>query len=109
MVSPMVSPMVTFFTSYDYWEVHLVNNERGPCGKCQYYIGVGVLTGEWLQGMFPWLKIVDDDEIKCNIHPNCQCFLKRVLLPYDKPTITDPEAVVTQSRQLLVDYNLGEY
>jgi hypothetical protein len=59
--------------------------------------------------MFPWLKIVDDNEIKCNIHPNCQCYLKRVLLPYDKPTVADPEAVVAESKQLLADYNLGRY
>ena len=104
--------MVAFFTSYDYWELHPVNNQRGPCGKCQYYAGVGVLTGDLLQGMFPYLKVVDDNEIKCNIHPHCQCFLKRVLLvllPYDKPVIPNPQSVLAQSVLLLTDYRSGRY
>ena len=104
-----ISPMVTFFTSYDYWALHLVNAKTGPCGKCQYYSGVGVLTGDLLQGMFPYLKVVDDNTIKCDIHPNCKCYLTRVLLPYDNPVAPDLEVVLAQSHQLLEDYVAGSY
>ena len=105
----MVSSMVTFFTSYDYWRFNLISTVTKPCGKCQYYTGVGVLTGDLLQGMFPYLKVVDDDEIKCNIHPNCRCFLSRVLLAYNSAAILVPEAVLAQSMLLLTDYRLRRF
>ena len=95
-----ISPMRSFFTIYDYWRFNLVNNTTRPCGKCQYYGGVGVLTGDLLRGMFPCLQIVSDEEIECNVHPNCRCFLNRVLLAYDCAVLV-PEAVLTRNRLLL--------
>jgi len=35
--------------------------------------------GDRLRGLFPYLEIMDYGTIRANVHPNCRCYLVRLL------------------------------
>ena len=69
---------VTFFTKQDQWQYIAVMDDR-TCGPC---LTLELLTfvGNDLVHLFPYLDVVDTDTILAYIHPNCRCYLRRVIM-----------------------------
>ena len=55
------------------FETHNPNS----CQRCLYYEGKGTFTSDTLDTVFPDLTTIDEDTIKVNLHPNCDCMLHR--------------------------------
>ena len=76
----------TFFSKLDRWLYHEVTDGR-LCQVCRFNATqqpAGGFPGDWIRINFPYLEIVDSDEIEVNAHPNCRCVMKRVIdLPED--------------------------
>jgi len=68
----------TFFSENDLWEYDAVA-DTVVCEECRYYEEIGTFNGDLLRTFFPYMEIVDSDEIEVNVHPNCRCVLKRVI------------------------------
>lgn len=47
------------------------------CNRCSYYEGVSVFRGDSLKTLFPDHTMIDEDTIRVNLHPNCECKLRR--------------------------------
>jgi hypothetical protein len=61
-------------------------NKPNSCERCLYYEGKGTFTGDMLDTFFPDLTIIDEDTIKANLHPNCDCELHRSKEPMREKT-----------------------
>jgi hypothetical protein len=71
---------VTFFSEKDQWIFNAVSDIR-VCELCLSFEDIGIFSGDLLRTFFPYLEIVDVDEIEANVHPNCRCMLKRIINP----------------------------
>ena len=69
---------ITFFSRLDTWRYVAVLDGR-TCEVCRQYEGHEEFTGAMLRSLFPFLEIVDVDMITVNAHPNCRCYLERVI------------------------------
>jgi len=71
----------TFFSKLDRWLYYAVSDTK-VCDLCRFFEEqqpADGYPGDWLRGNFPYLEILDVDEIAANVHPNCRCALKRVI------------------------------
>lgn len=71
-------PRATFFSEHDVWLFVEVMDER-TCPLCRRYAEHGDFHGNHLRLNFPRLKIEDVNTISANVHPNCRCYLNRLL------------------------------
>jgi len=80
----------TFFSVLDRWLYYAVSDTK-VCPTCMFFENqqpAGGYSGDWLRGNFPYLEILDVDEIAANVHPNCRCVLKRIInLPEEKEPV----------------------
>jgi len=93
-------PGVTFFSGKDIW-LYDPREDTITCQQCLAYAdmasSMGGLNGNFIRALFPYLVILDEDEIGGPgeggdglVHPNCRCRLHRF--------IGDPEdSVAAQS------------
>jgi hypothetical protein len=68
----------SFFGEYDLWLYIAVYDER-LCEKCWGYAKTSVFRGTELVRTFKYLEIHDADLIYVNVHPNCRCYLLRII------------------------------
>lgn len=66
----------TMFGPNVFWQFE--THKPNSCERCLYYEGKGTFPGDTLNTLFPDLTIIDEDTIKVNLHPNCDCMLQRV-------------------------------
>ena len=66
----------TFFGMDDRW-LYLKSGNPHLCEDCLGYDGE-VFYGDSLRGEFPYLRIIDENTINPNVHPNYECLLIRV-------------------------------
>lgn len=76
-IPPELRGKITFFSDYDLWEYHAVFDER-LCDACSILADVGFFLGIHLRKYFPYLEIMDENRINCEVHPNCRCWLSRL-------------------------------
>lgn len=69
---------LTFFADTDVWIYHEVSDDR-LCDTCRKLARVGYFMGDHLRILFPYLFISDADTIYCFVHPNCRCYLSRLI------------------------------
>ena len=69
---------ITFFSVMDVWR-YVAVLDGVTCEVCRQYEGFEEFTGAMLRSLFPFLEIVDTDLIMVNAHPNCRCYLERVM------------------------------
>jgi hypothetical protein len=58
-----------------------------PCEKCASYASQTFNLGETI-AEFPNLNIIRDDFMKPEVHPNCRCQLKKIVIPNLDPDPT---------------------
>ena len=71
-------PNTTFFSILDRWQYSAISDTK-VCLLCRQYEDIGEFSGNILRGLFPYLEIVSVDLIYPNVHPNCRCYLERVI------------------------------
>ena len=69
---------ITFFADTDVWIYHEVSDDR-LCDTCRKLAQVGYFMGDHLRIIFPYLFIQDENTIYCMVHPNCRCYLTRLI------------------------------
>lgn len=69
---------VTFFSRLDEWQ-YVGMTDGVICEACRGYEESGTFTGTMLRSLFPFLEILDIDTIAVNAHPNCRCYLERIV------------------------------
>lgn len=73
--------IVTYFSEQDVWLYQAVMDNR-VCPICkghEEHKGTGRFRGDHLRAKFPYLEIGDINTIQVNVHPNCRCYLTRLL------------------------------
>ena len=78
----------TFFGSFDIW-YYMGISDDATCTAC-LMLNQSILTGIDLRLLFPYLEIVNDDQILPHVHPNCRCTMLRITDPRDYITLTEP-------------------
>ncbi len=68
----------TFFGHNDMWNYVAVFDDR-LCDECENYLEIGIFNGDKLRDVFQRLVIADENTIMLNVHPNCRCYLIRVI------------------------------
>ena len=71
-------PTATFFSVHDVWLYVAVMDTR-VCLVCRDHEQTGEFRGNHLRATFPYLEIIDVGTIEANVHPNCRCYLTRLL------------------------------
>jgi len=71
-------PGVTFFSRLDVW-LYDARLDSKTCDLCRAYEDIGIFYGHSIRGIFPYLEIQDMNTIAVNVHPNCRCYLTRLL------------------------------
>jgi len=74
---------LTYFSHQDLWLFQEVVDEV-TCEDCRRFAEHDEFHGNHLRINFPYLEIMDDSTIAANIHPNCRCFLVRLI--YEEET-----------------------
>lgn len=69
---------VTFFSVHDVW-LYVAVMDSKVCEQCRKYEDIGRFRGNHLRATFPYLEIVGTNTIMANVHPNCRCFLFRII------------------------------
>ena len=69
---------ITFFSEKDVWLYVAVTDDR-TCMECRQWESDPQFTGNMVRSFFPFLEIVDTDRIEVHNHPNCRCYLERVV------------------------------
>ena len=69
---------VTFFSESDVWLYNAIVDER-LCDRCHAAQEIGVFLGDEIRRLFPRLEIMTAMLIMVNLHPNCRCFLYRLI------------------------------
>lgn len=67
---------VTFFSDLDQWSYVALTE---ACESCLEYESGTIYPGSSLRSLFPYLEVIDIDTIAVNVHPNCQCYLERIV------------------------------
>jgi len=78
----------TFFGSMDIW-YYLAINDNDTCTAC-LMLNQGVYMGIDLRKLFPFLEVINDDQILPRVHPNCRCTMLRITDPRDYITLMEP-------------------
>ena len=78
----------TFFSLYDVWRYHAVFDVK-LCDTCMNHALTFYFVGSHLRGLFEHLKIVDENVIAVNVHPNCRCELHRITDPAEYLMVTE--------------------
>lgn len=68
----------TFFSILDLWKYNAIMDTR-VCELCRQYEDFEEFNGAMLRTFFPNLEIVSVGLIMANVHPNCRCYLERVI------------------------------
>lgn len=68
---------VTFYSVNDLWHYHAVTDDK-LCSDCEHWARLEHFRGSGLRVLFPRHKIVDDNRVNVEVHPNCRCYLARV-------------------------------
>ena len=71
-------PVVTYFSIHDIWLYQAVADAK-VCELCRRYEEHGEFHGNHLRRNFPYLEILDVNTIAANVHPNCRCYLIRLI------------------------------
>lgn len=66
----------TMFDAETIWRYEAISDEKA-CELCLYYEHIHFFSGEMLRNTFPYLEVLDENEIAVNVHPNCRCRLHR--------------------------------
>ena len=74
---------LTFFSDYDSWLYEAVADAR-VCPECRENEEIEMFPGSWLRTYFPYLEIEDENTISANCHPNCRCYLTRLIGSHTK-------------------------
>jgi hypothetical protein len=69
----------SWYTHEDIWLFRPVFDDK-VCDVCAGYEAEAQWHGDEIVLEFPDHMIVDADRIKVNIHPNCRCYLERVII-----------------------------
>ena len=80
-------PYLTYFSYEDVWLFQEVIDEK-TCEECRRYAEHEEWHGNHLRANFPYLEIEDANTIKANVHPNCRCYLVRLI---EEPEAPKPE------------------
>lgn len=72
----------TFFSEHDIW-LYVAVMDAKVCEACRrnedWNDRYGGFRGTHLRAHFPFLEIIDVNTIAANVHPNCRCYLVRLL------------------------------
>jgi hypothetical protein len=68
----------SFFGEYDLW-LYIAVYDEVLCDKCWNFAQMDVFRGTELVSKFPYLEVHDKDRIDANVHPNCRCYLLRII------------------------------
>ena len=76
-------PTLTYFSVHDHWQ-YFEQSDMRVCGTCHFNstngtVDTDVFSGDWLRNLFPYLMLSGADRIEVLQHPNCRCYLKRVM------------------------------
>ncbi len=68
----------TYFSIYDGWLYHFVSDDR-LCERCAEFAVEQLFAGNDIRFRFPYLEVIDTEEIEVNVHPHCRCYLTRMV------------------------------
>jgi hypothetical protein len=68
----------SFFSQNDLWIYNLMLTEN-TCNDCIARAQPFFYYGNRIRGLFPYLEITSENRIEALVHPNCNCFLSRVV------------------------------
>jgi len=76
---------VTYYSELDTWLFHAIMDTR-TCDLCRHYEDMEEIRGDQLRLEFPYHVILDENTIvgpapdgSGLVHPNCRCYLTRLL------------------------------
>lgn len=78
----------TFFGEFDIWYYMAITDDR-TCQPC-IMLDQGLYKGWDIRKLFPYLEIVNDDQVLPHVHPNCRCTMLRLTDLRDYITATEP-------------------
>lgn len=78
----------SFFSRFDLYQYIAITDDR-TCKTCMIYDRM-ITPGNYLRAYFPFMDIINDDQILPRVHPNCRCTLLRVTNLADYITYTEP-------------------
>lgn len=67
-----------FFGENDWW-LFIAVMDNHTCMQCQDYADRGIFNGVDLRRLFPYLEVESENRVWANVHPNCRCFLVRMV------------------------------
>ena len=76
---PLELPGLTYFSVHDIW-LYQARADNITCDLCRRHQEHGEYHGNHLRSIFPYLEIMDDSTIVARVHPNCRCYLVRLLV-----------------------------
>ncbi len=79
----------SFFGKMDLWQYIAITDDR-TCSPC-LELDTRFFMGDELRGEFPFLKVIDVNQILVGKHPNCRCVLQRITEPTHYIPIMDVE------------------
>lgn len=68
---------LTFYGAGDEW-LFLESGHKNMCDDCGSF-NLQIFSGRELRRLFPYHRILDANTIEALVHPNCSCFLVRVV------------------------------
>jgi len=71
----------SFFGELDLWLYVVEDYSERLCEECEAHAVTKVFRGTQLRSTFEYLRIEDEDMIYAGVHPNCRCYLYRVIGP----------------------------
>lgn len=77
----------SFFGAYDIWH-YIPIFDRKLCDRCLMHAETEYFVGRHLRGLFPYLKIKDENTIEVNEHLNCRCKVSRITDPHEYLVVT---------------------
>lgn len=86
----------TFFGRFDLWYYMAITDDK-TCKAC-LMLDQGIYVGFDLRKLFPYLTIVNDDQILPSIHRNCRCTLLRVTNLADYISLTEPKGYIGEKK-----------
>ena len=77
-LDPRRRKSLTYFSVHDVW-LFQARSDTKVCPVCDQHDATEEFRGNHLRAQFPYLEVVDLFTIKVNVHPNCRCFLSRLI------------------------------
>jgi hypothetical protein len=72
------APGFTYFGARDSW-LYFEFDDARICPECRSWGTITVYQGNHLRDKFPFLEVISRDRIQVNVHPNCRCYLRRMV------------------------------